>query len=137
VTILPPVPTASRLRRHRMTLADWNDLWILQEGKCYLCQAILSSDLRKVHVDHEHRCWCPCGPERSCQYCLRGLACDRCNWIIGLADEDPELLKRIALYLETSFQSGATWDQWPGTPWRELYMSRLQARSPRWYGSGG
>jgi hypothetical protein len=109
-----------------MTLADWNDLWVLQEGKCYLCQNPLPSNLREVHVDHDHR---HCGRERSCELCLRGLACDRCNWIIGLAKEDSELLKRIALYLETSLQSGIPWKYWPGTPWRQLCVDRLQANA--------
>lgn len=124
---LPPAPSSSRLHRHRMTLADWNDLWVLQEGKCYLCQNPLPSNIRKVHVDHDHRC---CGPVRSCQLCLRGLACDRCNWIIGLAGEDPEPLKRIALYLETGRYQDVSWKLWPGTPWRQLYVDRLQANAP-------
>jgi hypothetical protein len=123
---LPPVPSRTRLHRHQMTLADWNDLWVLQEGKCYLCQNPLSSNLRKVHLDHDHRCR-SCGSVRSCKFCLRGLACDRCNWIIGLAGEDAELLKRIALYLETSYQD-VSWKLWPGTPWRQLYVDRLQEK---------
>jgi hypothetical protein len=132
MNMLPPAPSSSRLQRHRMTLTDWNDLWVMQEGRCYLCQDSLSSNLRKVHVDHDHR---HCGPVRSCELCLRGLACNRCNWIIGLAEEDPELLRRIALYLETSLQSGAPWKYWPGTPWRQLYVDRLQANSRRQRGS--
>lgn len=124
---LPPAPSSSRLHRHRMTLADWNDLWVLQEGKCYLCQNPLPSNIRKVHVDHDHRC---CGPVRSCELCLRGLACDRCNWIIGLAGEDPELLKRIALYLETGRHQDVSWKLWSGTPWRQLYVDRSQANAP-------
>ena len=39
---------------------------------------------------------------------VRGVA-PGCNSIIGLVREDPELLKRIALYLETSMQSDAPW----------------------------
>ena len=128
VSTLPPAPSLTRLRRHRLTLADWNDLWVLQAGKCYLCEDLLPNDIRKVHEDHDHGC---CGPVRSCQYCLRGLACCRCDWIIGLVGEDPELLKRIALYLETSMQSGAPWRYWPGTPWRQLYVDRLQAQATK------
>ena len=121
----PPAPSSTRLRRHRMTLADWNDLWVLQEGKCYLCQSPLPINIRKVHVDHDHRC---CGPVRSCKLCLRGLACDRCNWIIGMASEDPELLKRIAIYLETGRYQDVTWHLWPGTPWRQLCADRTQGK---------
>jgi len=117
----PSAPSQARLQRHRMTLADWNDLWALQEGKCYLCQVSFSSDIMAVHIDHDHRC---CGPLRSCYLCLRGLACARCNWVIGMVEEDAELLKRIALYLETSYQD-CSWHLWPGTPWRELYVNRL------------
>jgi hypothetical protein len=117
----PSAPSPARLRRYQMTLADWNDLWVLQEGKCYLCQVLFSDDIKRVHIDHDHRC---CGSLRACYRCLRGLACSRCNLVIGMVGESAELLKRIALYLETTYQD-CSWHLWPGTPWRELYVSRL------------
>jgi len=130
VSTPPPTPSSSRLRRHRMTLADWNDLWAMQGGKCYLCHNALPSNVRNVHVDHEHLC---CGPVRSCKMCLRGLACNRCNWIIGLAEEDIEILKRIAIYLETSQgQGGTPWRYWPGTPWRMLCVDRYYGTQSKW-----
>lgn len=77
-------------------------MWDKQSGCCYLCgrqmevpQAAGKSSLASTApaVDHDHRC---CPPEKSCDLCRRGLACCRCNTLIGLAGDDPDLLCRIA-----------------------------------------
>jgi Recombination endonuclease VII len=76
----------------------WTTFWDAQDGKCYLCGDPLSTEnYRDIHVDHDHTC-CPKG--RTCEYCRRGLACTRCNKLIGAAEDDPELLRRIAGNLE-------------------------------------
>jgi hypothetical protein len=41
------------------------------------------------HVDHDHKC---CAGRRSCGKCVRGLLCSRCNTVLGLLEEDPNLL---------------------------------------------
>jgi hypothetical protein len=75
-----------------------NDLYNTQDGKCYLCGDPLDlENRRKVHLDHDHSC-CPLGS--GCWICRRGLACDRCNFLIGWADDDPQRLRRIADNLE-------------------------------------
>jgi len=71
------------------------DLWEAQLRCCYLCEQPL--DLALARIDHDHRC-CPQG--RSCAGCRRGVTHDRCNRLIGAADDDPELLRRIAGNLE-------------------------------------
>lgn len=81
---------------------DFNlaEMWDEQEGCCYLCGNPLDLDLpRGVNVDHDHLC-CPKG--KSCRDCRRGLACTRCNTLIGLAGDDPDLLRRIAGALEAA-----------------------------------
>lgn len=92
-------PKAGMSYRHRR---DWDELfdelWNLQDGKCYLCGVCLDRDKpRGVTLDHDHAC-CPYG--YSCELCRRGLTCPRCNNLIGLADEDPDRLRRIADNLE-------------------------------------
>lgn len=82
-------------RRHGMRPGDWAALWDAQEGQCYLCGNALPAG--KAHIDHDHSC---CGPDRSCRACRRGLSCEQCNRAIGLADDDPDRLRRMADALE-------------------------------------
>ena len=79
-------------------------LWDAQDGRCYLCGRELQEDATygrggAVVIDHDHRC---CPPRRSCDYCRRGLACHPCNRAIGLLNDDPELLRRVADALEAT-----------------------------------
>lgn len=66
-----------------------------QDGCCYLCGEGIA--LTAAVVDHDHRC-CPEG--RSCTTCRRGVACHRCNKVIGMAVDSPDLLRYIADNLE-------------------------------------
>lgn len=73
-------------------------LWTEQDGLCYLCEEPMPvENSRIIVIEHDHRC---CPPLRSCWRCRRGLAHMRCNTAIGLADDDPALLRRIAANLE-------------------------------------
>jgi hypothetical protein len=38
--------------------------------------------------------------EKSCGKCVRGLVCNRCNRVIGNAQDDVGLLKSAVAYLE-------------------------------------
>lgn len=82
------------LQRHGREF-DPDAMWAAQAGTCYLCGADL--DPTAMTVDHDHRC-CPRG--KSCAICRRGLACHRCNCLIGLGDDDPAKLRQIADCLE-------------------------------------
>lgn len=66
--------------------------WAEQDGHCYLCGNPLP-DLATAHLDHDHRC---CPRHYFCRYCVRGLACERCNLTVGNTGDDPERLERIA-----------------------------------------
>lgn len=82
---------------HGMSRAEWQAMWDAQDGCCYLCgDPLIDGNRRKVHVDHDHSC---CGPKRSCSRCRRGLACYRCNAVVGMSQDDPERLMRIAANL--------------------------------------
>ena len=72
-------------------------MWDQQGGRCYLCGEEMTRE--QVTVDHDHAC---CSPKRSCLACRRGLACRRCNVLIGQVYDDPELLRRIADNLESA-----------------------------------
>lgn len=86
-------------RAHGLTPEDLTALLQSQHGCCYLCGNVLTPNMEKVHVDHDHRC-CPSG--KSCTLCRRGLACMKCNLVAGLACDDPDLLRRIANNLEAA-----------------------------------
>lgn len=61
-----------------------------QKNRCPICQRVFKSKGRNgPHVDHDH----DVGR-------LRGLLCFGCNVLLGHAQDDPELLKRAAKYLE-------------------------------------
>ena len=76
---------------------DFGAMWRAQGGRCYLCEEPLVYAL--TVADHDHSC---CGAGWSCRVCRRGLACHRCNRIIGQLRDDPELLLRIAVNLENA-----------------------------------
>jgi hypothetical protein len=68
-----------------------------QDGGCAICGRLNSRGTHKsLSIDHDHSC-CP-GPG-SCGDCVRGLLCDDCNLAIGFLQDDPELAKRVSLYL--------------------------------------
>jgi len=71
-------------------------MWDEQGGRCYLCDEEM--DRTRAEFDHDHSC-CPSG--RSCGACRRGLACTRCNRLIGQVEDDPGLLRHIADNLES------------------------------------
>jgi len=85
----------AKFRHGASIVEDYARMWQEQDGCCYLCGAELAE--RKVHIDHDHAC-CPRG--HSCRACRRGLTCGQCNQLIGLADDDPARLRRIADALE-------------------------------------
>ncbi len=77
------------LRNYGITLADYGAMLEAQGGRCLLCGKPHGEGRSGVlHVDHDH------DTGR-----VRGLLCTRCNRVIGMADEDPDLLTRMASYV--------------------------------------
>jgi hypothetical protein len=94
---IPGKRRAVQMRYHHgMETDEWAALWAAQDGCCYLCECPLDPDGR-VNIDHDHSC---CPRNRSCRICRRGLTCTACNVAIGMADDQPELLRLIADNLE-------------------------------------
>lgn len=72
-----------------------------QGGVCRICRkpetaTHQSGTLRRLGVDHDHKC---CPGKKSCGKCVRGLLCARCNSAIGLFDEDRAILLAAAEYV--------------------------------------
>jgi hypothetical protein len=86
--------------KYNLTLKKWRSMLEEQNNRCYLCQRQFGEGKANVpHVDHDHAC---CSGERTCGQCIRGLACDNCNWGIGRFNDDPALMRRVADALEAA-----------------------------------
>lgn len=89
----PCAQTAKRLAKYSLSMEEYKGLIAAQGGKCAICYG----DLIKLHVDHDHAC---CPGNKSCGKCVRGLLCRECNWMLGNARDDKEVLKNAIEYLE-------------------------------------
>lgn len=89
-----------RNQHGRWIKQDRAAMWDEQEGNCYLCGEPM--DPARVRIDHDHSC---CAPNTSCRICRRGLAHHRCNIAIGMADDDPARLRKMADALENAQQA--------------------------------
>ena len=77
--------------KHRfgITLEDYNNMFIQQEGKCKICKKHQTELKTTLHVDHDHT-----------SGKVRGLLCKQCNFAIGYFQDDPQICRDAAIYLE-------------------------------------
>lgn len=82
------------LRRSGWTLERFDKAWEEQGGKCAICPKMLNMDVdindARACVDHKHVL--PPIP--------RGILCLTCNSMLGQAQDNPDLLRAGAVYLE-------------------------------------
>ena len=78
-----------RLSRVGMTLEDYARMANAQDNKCAICKRDQSIFTRSLHIDHNHRT----GKHRA-------ILCSRCNQTIGRSEDNPQLLRDIADYIE-------------------------------------
>ena len=71
-----------------LTVEEYNELLVKQEGRCKICRRPFDAT---PHLDHSHE-----------SGRVRGLLCAKCNHGIGLFGDDPEVLRRAALYVEAA-----------------------------------
>lgn len=77
------------LKTYGITLKQYDDLLKRQNGCCAICQRHHSTFNKNLAVEHNHR-----------NRMIRGLACTYCNrYRIG-RNNDSEILRRVADYLE-------------------------------------
>ncbi len=74
-------------RRFGISVAEFDKLTALSDGKCEICRRP-ESRARRLSLDHDHLT----GE-------LRGFLCSGCNLIIGRAKDNPQLLESAARYL--------------------------------------
>ena len=79
------VMRACRLKRkYGLTRASYADMVAAQAGACAICWRV-----RKLYVDHDHATGF-----------TRGLLCQDCNIALGLARDNPAILRAAADYVE-------------------------------------
>jgi hypothetical protein len=78
----------------RLTRSKWEaevyDLALIRQGnRCYICLQPEVDSTRGLSGDHDH-----------ITGMSRHLLCSRCNHALGHAKDNPEILRRMALYVE-------------------------------------
>ena len=72
-----------------ITQDEYNVLYDAQGGCCAICGDHQIDLNRPLHIDHNHET----GK-------IRGLLCNKCNFILGLSNENKEILQNCIAYLE-------------------------------------
>lgn len=86
-----------RLKKFNLTVDQFNDLLLKQNGGCAICGTVFSSSsTSRLSVDHDHKC---CPGKESCGNCVRGLLCTNCNSGLGHFKDDLTLLTSAITYL--------------------------------------
>lgn len=74
-------------KEHGLTPTQYDAMNVAQQGHCKVC----GRDDQRLHVDHDHTTGL-----------IRGLLCGNCNRMVGLAGDDPAVLRQAADYIEQS-----------------------------------
>lgn len=85
------------LTRFKLTIERFNQMLLDQDGRCEICKTEFGEGKREgPYVDHDHSC---CPGYRSCGKCVRGLLCVKCNTLLGMAKDSPDVLRSALKYL--------------------------------------
>ena len=76
------------LMKYGITPEEYNELFEKQDGRCAICNTHQSELKRTLAVDHDH-----------ITDKVRGLLCDRCNVMLGMAGDDIRRLLDAVEYL--------------------------------------
>lgn len=80
---------------YNMTVDEYRAILFAQGFSCAVCGEMFGESNAPC-VDHDHDC---CPSRKSCGRCNRGLVCHRCNKVLGMVEDDPDLLERLTEYL--------------------------------------
>lgn len=91
-----------RLKRYKLTPESFSALLESQDNKCSACGLPFTTT---PFVDHDHAC---CSDNNTCGKCVRGLLCNRCNILLGVAKDSIEVLENNIRYLKKWKDQNAT-----------------------------
>ena len=75
-----------QLTRYGMTPEEYNELFARQGGVCRICSQ--PQQERRLSIDHDHK------TDK-----VRGLLCIKCNLVLGMANDNIEILNAAIEYL--------------------------------------
>lgn len=75
----------------RNTTLSAQVIYDMKKNGCFVC-----GEFEKLRVDHDHSC---CPENQSCDKCVRGILCHKCNTALGLLDDDVNKIMSLATYL--------------------------------------
>lgn len=79
---------ANLKNKYGITLSEYNDIFLIQNGKCAICLRHQTEFSRSFHVDHDH-----------ITRRVRGLLCHFCNLMLGGAQDKIFALEKAIQYL--------------------------------------
>jgi hypothetical protein len=74
---------------YNIDINDYNNMLTLQVSGCTICGKSITENGKALAVDHDHETGA-----------VRGLLCNSCNTALGLFNDNPELLRKAADYIE-------------------------------------
>lgn len=80
-------PSTGTLAKYRMSLATFKAMYVMQDGRCAICDTF--KEPLSLCVDHNH----VTGK-------VRGLLCNGCNTGLGFFKDSPDALESALQYLE-------------------------------------
>jgi len=93
-------------RKYGISVEDYAARFAEQGGVCAICRkpetmlANNGQDIRALAIDHDHT------TKR-----VRGLLCSKCNTVLGLVQDHPEILRQAVQYLGEWWQGGQSVSQ--------------------------
>jgi hypothetical protein len=75
--------------RYGITTVEYNNMFTAQNGKCAICGKHQSELTKTLAVDHDHK-----------SSVVRGLLCQNCNAGIGFLNDDVDIIRAAADYLD-------------------------------------
>ncbi len=78
------------LNEYNMTISDYESMYNTQNGKCAICgnYGDKNNKYRPLYIDHDHKTGR-----------VRGLLCSKCNFLLGNANDDTNILIKAIEYL--------------------------------------
>ncbi len=83
--------------RHGISRQDVLDMLEKQGGGCLICGKKEPGAKGYWHLDHNHNC---CPQSKSCDNCRRGVLCNNCNLMLGLVQDNKNILSKAIEYLD-------------------------------------